>query len=169
MKDWWALLAGVGRSSVRIAVIEKARRAKMTMRRVDGKGTCEHCGSVFPYEIVHNGFNDSTSAYCDRCGTTAVLNLVGLQKRLVVMPKLVVPISAEIENLLLPCACGGQFRGDAPARCPTCGKALSAQVAAKWMEQNAPGAQRGWRWQRTWAGLYALIIAEKVVFDPWKD
>jgi hypothetical protein len=37
------------------------------------------------------------------------------------------------------------------------------------MEQNAPGAQRGWRWQRTWAGLYALIIAEKVVFDPWKD
>jgi len=84
------------------------------------------------------------------------------------MPKLVVPISAEIENLLSPCPCGGRFRGSAPARCPSCRKALSAQLAASWIEGNAPGTARGWRWQRSWAGLYALIVGEQVVFDPWK-
>jgi hypothetical protein len=85
------------------------------------------------------------------------------------MPKRVVPISKEIENLLLPCACGGGFRGNAPARCPACRKALSAQWAASWIEKNAPGTKRGWRWQRSWAGIYALIVAEQVVFDPWKE
>jgi len=138
------------------------------MRREDGKGTCEHCGYVFPYEIVHNGFNDSTFAYCAKCGTTALLNLANLEKRLATMPKLVVPISAEIENLLSPCPCGGRFRGSAPARCPSCRQPLSAELAASWIEGNAPGTARGWRWQRRWAGLYALIVGEQVVFDSWK-
>ena len=137
------------------------------MRREDGKGRCENCGTVFPYEIVHNGFNDSTYAYCDQCGTTAILGLWGIEKRLGRVPDLVTPLPPEIEQLLAPCACGGSFRGRAPARCPSCRGPLSPDLAAIWLEAQAPGAEKGWRWQRSWSGLYALILGERVVFDPW--
>ena len=46
--------------------------------REDGKGHCEHCRAVFAYQIVHNGFNDSTHAYCDRCGLTTMLTALGV-------------------------------------------------------------------------------------------
>lgn len=139
------------------------------MRREDGKGRCEHCGAFFPYEIVHNGFNDSTYAYCDTCGTTAILGLWAAEKRLTRMPDLVTPLPREIERLLAPCACGGSFRGNAPARCPSCNGSLSPELGAVWLEAQAPGTKDGWRWQRSWSGLYALILGERVVFDPWKD
>lgn len=41
--------------------------------------------------------------------------------------------------------------------------------AATWIEADAPGAKRGWRWQRSWRGLYCIIIEDRVVFDNWKD
>jgi hypothetical protein len=137
------------------------------MRREDGRGTCENCGAVFPYEIVHNGFNESTHAYCDQCGTTALLGIVAIEKRLGRLPQLLTPLPSEVERLLALCECGGRFRGVAPARCPSCRGALSADRAAAWIEGQAPGAATGWRWQRSWAGLYALILQERVVWDPW--
>ena len=139
-----------------------------TMRREDGRGRCEHCGVTFPYEMVHNGFNDSTHAYCDRCGTTAIIGLWAAEKRPPRIPDRLTPLPPEIEILLAPCTCGGRFRGSAPARCPSCREALSPELAADWLEAQAPGARTGWRWQRSWAGLYALILGGRVVFDPWK-
>ena len=57
--------------------------------RVDGYGTCESCESSFPYYLIHNGFNDSTYAYCDHCGRLAILNLAELEKRIGPLPPLV--------------------------------------------------------------------------------
>jgi hypothetical protein len=138
------------------------------MRRKDGEGTCEHCGAQFPYEIVHNGFNDSASAYCERCGKTAIVGLWKAQERLKSLPAVIVPMPTVLEDELASCSCGGRFRGSAPARCPVCYQALSAELAANWLEAQAPGAKQGWKWQRSWAGLYALIFGDRVAFDPWK-
>jgi hypothetical protein len=136
--------------------------------RVDGNGTCEHCGQAFPYNLIHNGFNDSTYAYCDQCGCLAVLNLIELERHIGKLPPLVVPISQEAEDVLAACGCGGKFRGESTARCPSCRKALSAAKAADWLERNASVAAAGWRWQRSWTGLYAVAIADRVVFDPFR-
>ena len=137
------------------------------MMREDGKGRCENCGALFPYMIINNGFNDSTHAYCDRCGATAILGVVELEKRLGYMPKRMTPLPTAVEALLAPCACGGRFKGSAPARCPKCHEALSPKLAAVWLEAQAPGAKLGWRWQRSWSGFYALVLGEHAVFDPW--
>ena len=141
----------------------------MTTMREDGKGHCEYCHAVFAYQIVHNGFNDSTHAYCDRCGLTAILRLGATERRVGKLPDRLTPLPPQLEALLAPCACGGRFRGIAPARCPMCRNALSPDLAATWLEAQAPGARRGWRWQRSWAGLYALIVGERVLFDPWDE
>lgn len=137
------------------------------MRRVDGTGRCEHCGVTSPYEMVHNGFNDSAFAYCDRCGRVAIVDLVEIERRLGQVPALVTPLPEEVAEHLASCTCGGSFKGDAPARCPSCHKALSAELAAAWIEAQASGAKGGWRWQRSWPALYALILGERVVFNPW--
>jgi len=43
------------------------------MAREKLHGTCEHCGKAFEYYLIHNGFNESSYAYCDKCGMTALL------------------------------------------------------------------------------------------------
>jgi hypothetical protein len=42
-------------------------------------------------------------------------------------------------------------------------------LAAEWLERNAPGTAMGWRWQRSWRGLYCIIIEDRVVHDNWID
>jgi hypothetical protein len=135
--------------------------------REDGKGTCEHCGATFSYYLVHNGFNDSTYAYCDTCGRTAILSLSTMEERIGKLPRLVVPIPNALEQHLVSCGCGGRFRAAGVPRCPACRESLSPESATTWIEGNAPGARHGWRWQRSWHGLYAIVIGENEVFDPW--
>jgi hypothetical protein len=94
--------------------------------------------------------------------------LFELEKRIGKLPPLVVPISKEVEEELAQCVCGGRFRGQSPPRCPLCSSPLSAEKAAEWLERNAPGTKSGWRWQGSWTGLYAVAIADRTVFDPWK-
>jgi hypothetical protein len=82
-------------------------------------GVCEHCMEKFGIEIFHNGFGDSSYAYCDRCGKTAILS--GWSKE---WPKGVkctqAEIAPEMESHLKPCECGGTFtKGNYP-RCPKC-------------------------------------------------
>ena len=139
------------------------------MDRQDGTGLCNHCGAAFGYYLVHNGFNDSTHAYCDACGRTAVLNLLMMKERLGRLPRRVVPIPRKLEQHLAACPCGGRFRAAGVPRCPTCRESLSARSATRWIERNAPGSRPGWRWQGSWQGLYAIVIGENVVFDPWVD
>lgn len=77
------------------------------------------------------------------------------------------PVSAETEAMLVPCACGGKFRRDASPRCPMCKSKLSAEQATWWLERDAPGTAAGWRWQRSWAGLYALVIEHRSMDLRW--
>ena len=129
-------------------------------------GACEHCGVTFPYALLHNGFNESAYAYCDSCGMTAVLD--GWKVPDGIQIKFHTVIKSEDESLLLPCECGGAFKSGASPRCPHCHKSLSAESARQWIEANAVGTAKGWRWQCSWTGLYAIVIDNNLVKDNWK-
>lgn len=129
-------------------------------------GTCEHCGGTFTYALLHNGFNESAYAYCDSCGITAVLD--GWKMPDGIQVQLQTVIKPEDEILLLPCECGGVFKSGASPRCPHCHSPISVESARQWIEANAPGTAKGWRWQCSWTGLYAIVIDKKLVRDNWK-
>ena len=76
------------------------------MRPTD-TGTCESCGHTFQYWLIHNGFNDSAFAYCDRCGCEASLS--GWYDRIPPHAHLKIhgPVNPEAVALLQPCSCGG--------------------------------------------------------------
>jgi hypothetical protein len=85
-------------------------------------------------------------------------------------------IDAELEPFLRPCTCQGRFKKGASPRCPTCKEALSAEYAAEYIERNAPGTAKGWRWQRDWNGLYCMAIENSIdsgtlrrIEDPYLD
>lgn len=129
-------------------------------------GKCDQCSKPFQYDLLHNGFNDSAYAYCDRCGMLCILDGWKIPKgvNLTIHQK----ITPEIEPLLTPCQCGGKFTATASPRCPHCMTAISAENATEWIESNAPGTKKGWRWQRNWAGIYAISIEKLFVEDNWK-
>jgi hypothetical protein len=129
-------------------------------------GLCEHCGSAFPYVLLHNGFNDSAYAYCDSCGMTAVLDAWKTPNGIQI--KFQTVIKPEDEKLLRPCDCGGLFKSNACPRCLHCHEPLSADSAQQWLEANAPGTAKDWRWQRSWTGIYAIVINKRFVKDNWK-
>jgi hypothetical protein len=137
------------------------------MSRRDGDGACEACSSHFGYYLVHNGFNDSAYAYCDTCGVTALFD--GWSKSIPEGVTLEVhgPIATELEPLLRRCECGGRFIAAGAPRCPKCRSPLDPDHSAEFLERNAPGTAHGWRWQRTWQGLYAIVIEDRSVTDPW--
>jgi hypothetical protein len=127
---------------------------------------CDRCSHEFAYKLVHNGFNDSAYAYCDRCGCTALLGWYTHPEGLGFRP--FQRIDASIEPFLKPCSCGGRFTAEASPRCPACGHGLSAEKAAPWIEANAKGTAKGWRWQCNWHDLYCIVIEGRSVSDPWK-
>ena len=135
----------------------------------DKTGTCETCSRSFSYQLVHNGFNDSAHAYCDRCGMTALFSAWSSRSPKDINVGLHGPITRDAEARVDPCECGGKFRGTAGPRCPYCGEPLSAEKAAVYIEGDAPGTRKGWRWQQTWLGLYAMILEHRVVNDPWQS
>lgn len=128
------------------------------MQMEDGKGVCEHCRQEFGYCLLHAGFAEISYAYCDACGQTAILS--HWDKR---MPHLSgckgqQEMCSEMEPYLKHCDCGGSFRRGASPRCPHCYEQLSADLAAAFLEANAPGTKKGWRWQRNWSSLYCIVI-----------
>jgi hypothetical protein len=138
-----------------------------TSVQAEPTGICEHCGYKFPYALIHNGFNDSAFAYCDACGATSILS-----KWFKSIPEgagftLHGPVPPSAEVFLAPCGCGGRFRGRASPRCLRCRHELTAQTARSWLEANAPGSSKGWKWQGSWLGLYCIVIAARVVHDNW--
>jgi hypothetical protein len=129
-------------------------------------GNCEHCHQSFNYKLIHNGFNDTAYVYCDMCGCTALVSAwsklpVGLPIRFHER------IGQEAEPFLQRCGCGGRFRASAGPRCPHCRQPLSPEIAAGYLEANAPGSAMGWRWQRSWSGLYCIIIDGRSVKAQW--
>jgi|HubBroStandDraft_1064217.scaffolds.fasta_scaffold01599_11 hypothetical protein len=128
--------------------------------------TCDACGRYFRYRLVHAGFSNTAYAYCDECGMASLLSAYGPVPDSVQVPWHEA-ISTEVESHLRPCPCGGHFvRGSAP-RCPTCKAALSADAVAAPIEAGALGTAKGWRWQRSWTGLYCVIVKDRVVNDNW--
>jgi len=132
------------------------------MSRRDGDAECAACGMQFGYKLVHNGFNNTAYAYCEKCGKTAFFSFYS--------PKVPSgarldcgPISSSIEPLVHPCDCGGRFRGSATPRCPYCRQPLSAELAAHYIERN----RGGWRWQNSWKGVYAIVVEDSSIDDPW--
>jgi hypothetical protein len=128
-------------------------------------GSCEHCNKKFGYYLVHNGFSNTSYAYCDVCGLAAILD--GYKVPQAVHMVLHQAITPDVESYLTPCRCGGSFRAGASPRCPNCQQRLSADQAANYIESQAEGTKKGWRWQRTWTGLYCIIIEDRVVNDVW--
>jgi hypothetical protein len=131
-------------------------------------GRCEACGVEFPFAIYHNGFGDSAYGYCEFCGRTVLLS--GWSEAANRIPfRVHQPIEDRIMPLLKSCPCGGRFSNIAKPRCPSCHVELSAEAAAEYIERNAPGTAVGWRWQRSWDGVYCIDIGGKAVSDPWDE
>src|SRR5262249_46953663 len=122
-------------------------------------------GHSFGYMMIHSGFNESAYAYCDACGRTAILD--GWKRPTGIDIRLHEPVAPSSEALLEACSCGGRFSGSASPRCPSCQNPLSAEAAASWIEAQAPGTKQGWRWQKSWQGLYCIVIEDRVVYDNW--
>jgi hypothetical protein len=134
--------------------------------RKNSIGRCEACQQVFPYYLIHNGFNDSAYAYCDTCSRVALLGWYSPRPEGAPFEPFK-RIKKSVEPYLRPCACGGHYTADAAPRCPKCLHPLSATEATSWIEANARGTAKGWRWQRDWEGLYAIVIDGKHIDDPW--
>jgi hypothetical protein len=125
------------------------------------KGDCEHCGRDFHYQLTNASFGDFSYAYCDCCGTLAIIHhgsvaLAGLlpaaeQNR---------PIDKRWEPRLRHCECGGSFRAAASPRCIHCNSALSPQYAAGYIQSNLPQRRRGWQWPNSWSQDYCLSIED---------
>ncbi len=138
------------------------------MARELSAGVCEHCHEKFGYWLCHCGFGDCVYAYCQACGRTAILSM--WDKR---MPKLAncpgqQEICAAMEPYILPCECGGAFKAGSSPRCPHCNMPLSAGAATSYIEENAPGSKKAWRWQKNWSGLYCIVIDEKRVENNFR-
>lgn len=139
-----------------------------TMSRVDGNETCEHCSASFPYSFDSQRLQRVGYAYCGSCGRTACLSGWCAQIREGgrwgehgLLPGAAVA-------LLAACVCGGHFTREASPRCPVCLGALSLDDARSWIEAHAVGSSGGWRWQGSWAGLYSIVIADRVLTDNWR-
>jgi hypothetical protein len=132
------------------------------------EGSCSNCHQAFDYTLVGCGFGDCVYAYCDTCGRTAILSL--WDKR---MPRLEdCPVQQEMCSAMEPyvqaCVCGGHFRRGSSPRCRHCNVPLSADAAAVYIEANAPGTKKGWRWQRSWSGVYCIVVDNRVVHDNFE-
>ena len=131
-------------------------------------GFVPHCGGAFRYRLIHNGFNDSAYAYCNRCSFTVLLSgwnhaaqRIGLRIHQRITP--------HVEALLKPCPCGDAFLSSAEPKCPHCARSLSAAKATTYIERDAPGTAKGWRWQQSWSGIYSVVLNDNHVQDWWDE
>jgi len=129
---------------------------------------CKNCGQHFEYTLIHNGFNDSAYDYCDTCGGTALITAWS-EPPTGVNVKFHQRLNEDVERHLKQCKCGGHFALSASPRCPHCKNLLSPIEAKTWIEANAPGTVKRWRWQSDWKGLYCIVVDGNISKDPWND
>ena len=138
-------------------------------------GICGACDAEFSYRLVHDGFSETNHAYCSRCYRTAFLhhycwpNAAPRPQAGSPLNAHYGPIDLNIEPWLKPCVCGGKFAAKEKPKCPDCCHELDAAAAAQWIERQAPGSKSGFRWNKTWASYYAIVINDGAVADPWLD
>ena len=130
---------------------------------------CASIATRFAYYLVHCDFGDCSYAYCASCGMTAILSMWSKEWP---KPPASCPaqqeIGAEREKYLQPCQPVGRFRKGAFPRGPKCGSAFSPQLAASYIERNAPGTKKGWHWQGNWNETYCMVIESRVVNDNFR-
>jgi hypothetical protein len=126
-------------------------------------GSCDHCHQSFGYFLIHAGFGDCVYAYCSRCGKTAILSMWDKQWRLPNDCAVHQEICCKMEKYVQACECGGTFKRGAKPRCSHCHQPLSAELATSYIEKNAPGTAKGWRWQQNWSGTYCIVIENQLV------
>ena len=84
---------------------------------------CERCGAA--REVGHDEMGDIHLGYVKGLdGPYAVVRAESderIRREYTGEPLTEAGYQAAVEGLLDPCACGGSFRYDAPARCPGCG------------------------------------------------
>ena len=131
-------------------------------------GTCDSCAGQFQYQLLHNGFGDTTFAYCDSCGRTALMSAWYPHVPPEAQLKIHGAVNIEAESLLAHCECGGEFHALASPRCPKCHAKLSAEAATAYIEANALGTAKGWRWQHSWQGLYCIVVEGRSIENPWQ-
>jgi uncharacterized paraquat-inducible protein A len=132
-------------------------------------GVCEECHKLFEYSLWHNGVNNSSYAYCERCGKTAILDISDQRFPVdEVKSSAYQGISAGVETHLMACHCGGFFLASSQPRCPHCEEALSAAKAATYIERQPPQSSPDWRWQMNWRGTYCIVIEAREVRNNFK-
>lgn len=134
-------------------------------------GKCNNCLKNFGYTLIHNGFNETSYAYCDKCGKTAFFDSYSVPEKL---KKIFVEesrhhvLSNKLEKFIQPCDCSGNFKHNASPRCPHCNGELSADSTREFIEKNSPATEKGWKWQNNWTDVYAIIVENKKINNCWK-
>ena len=132
-------------------------------------GICDNCNKMFEYTLTHSGVENSSYAYCARCGKTAILDVHDAHFPVdMVKSSAYKVIAAGVEPHLKPCSCGGKFSAKAAPRCPHCSYELSATRAAEYIERTPPNQAAGWRWQRNWHGSYCIVVENSQVRNNFK-
>jgi hypothetical protein len=134
----------------------------------DPTGWCQQCGGTFQYRLVHNGFSNTAYAYCDHCSFTVLLSEWSEAARRVPF-RSQGRISPDLECLLKQCPCGGRFLASSDPKCPNCARPLSPVDATSYIEKNAPGTAKGWRWDQSWSGVYSIVLNDQILEDWWDE
>jgi hypothetical protein len=124
---------------------------------------------MFEFTLFHSGVTNSCYAYCEGCGTTAVLDISDGR-----FPVELVKFSAykviarELERHLKPCVCGARFIAGAAPQCPHCRQALSPTRAAEYLERSLSKGPADWKWQMSWSGNYYIVIEGREIRNNFK-
>lgn len=123
-------------------------------------GSCDLCRRRFAFELVHSGMNRCAYAYCSECGIAGLLE-ARPAKRL--RGERHGMISSCIEAALAPCGCGGRFLSGSAPRCPACRETLDPDQASAYIDPAVQPVAAGWKWQKSWQGLYCIVVEKRTV------
>jgi hypothetical protein len=125
---------------------------------------------MFEFVLLHSGVTNSCYAYCEGCGTTAVLEISDGRFPVELVRssayKVIVP---DLERHLKPCSCGARFTASAAPQCPHCRQVLSPTKAASYIERSMSKGTPSQRWQMSWSGNYYIVIEGKQVRNNFRS
>lgn len=96
--------------------------------------SCRHCHRRLDSRLsgpFHGGMSDVGTAYCRQCGRSLHFSFYSERytERFQSSPwSLNAEEKLQLDNMFVPCPCGGQFSVDAAPRCPFCGNSLAYLV-----------------------------------------
>jgi hypothetical protein len=139
------------------------------MPLVSSVGTCEECHKMFEFALFHSGVTNSCYAYCEGCGTTAVLDISDGRFPIELVKRSAYKVIArDLEHYLKPCVCGARFTSMAAPQCPHCHQALSPTTAAQYLERSLSKSSPSWQWQMSWTGNYYIVIEGREIKNNFK-